>query len=278
MNIKNIIKASTKPALYTPGSAQMWTDEYISTQLLEVHLNQHLDLASRNEKTIDTTIDWILGKTCGEKLNILDLGCGPGLYTSKFAEKGHIVTGLDFSKSSIDYATKTAETTGLDITYRRQDYLTFDEENKYDLIIMIFTDFGVLHPQQRQTLLANIHRALKPGGTFLFDVLNNNAPVKETGNRSWEMAEKGFWRPAPFIALSESFYYEEEDVSLNQHLVIDESGACESYRFWIHTFTHAKLEKLLQTGGFHSISCYENVLPDSPLCASDSVTFCRCIK
>ncbi len=278
MNIEKIIEISTKPKPYSPGTAQMWTDEYISTQLLEVHLNQHVDLASRNTKTIDLTVDWILDKVSGKNLKILDLGCGPGLYTSKFAKKGHTVTGLDFSTNSIDYATEAAQKDSLDITYRRQDYFTLDEENKYDLIIMIFTDFGVLNPSQRQTLLANIHRALKPGGTFLFDVLNSNAPVKETGNRNWEMAAKGFWRPTPYIALNESFYYEKEDVALNQHLVLDEFENFESYRFWIHTFTHDQLNKLLDSAGFRAIDCYDKILPDSAFYTSDSITFCICKK
>jgi 2-polyprenyl-3-methyl-5-hydroxy-6-metoxy-1,4-benzoquinol methylase len=105
-----------------------------------------------------------------EKMSILDLGCGPGLYTEIMAERGHKVTGIDFSKNSIDYARNEAIRKNLDIKYVNQSYLDLCEENMYDLIMMIFTDFGVLVPQERETLLQNIYRALKPGGTFVFDV------------------------------------------------------------------------------------------------------------
>ncbi len=38
-----------KPELYTQGTSFMWTDEHISKQLLDVHLNVDTDLASRKK-------------------------------------------------------------------------------------------------------------------------------------------------------------------------------------------------------------------------------------
>ena len=78
----------------------MWTDPYISEQLLQIHLNPELDLASRKYSTIQSTAEWVLSKVSKKKMKILDLGCGPGLYSEIFANKGHLVTGVDFSKNS----------------------------------------------------------------------------------------------------------------------------------------------------------------------------------
>lgn len=39
---------------------------------------------------------------------VLDLSCGPGLYTSRFARARLQVTGVDFSRSTIDYASRYA--------------------------------------------------------------------------------------------------------------------------------------------------------------------------
>ena len=278
MNIKTILDDSKKPAPYTAGTAQMWEDEYISTQLLQVHLNQDIELASRKESTIAETISWILNKVDGSPLTILDLGCGPGLYTEKLASKGHLVTGVDFSKNSIDYAKDSAQRKNLNISYRQQDYLTLAEENQYDLIMMIFTDFGVLSPEQRTCLLAKIHKALKPGGTFVFDVLNDNASTQEAGNREWEMAESGFWRSVPYLTLSESFYYEKEDVTLQQHVVIEDDGKHEIYRFWVHKFSPSDINQILTEADFSVVNCYDKVIPDSLPCPSDSVMFCTAKK
>ncbi|MBK8417538.1 MAG: class I SAM-dependent methyltransferase [Anaerolineales bacterium] len=45
--------------------------------------------------------------------SILDLGCGPGLYTSRLARAGFQITGMDYSYSSIEYATKYANDNNL---------------------------------------------------------------------------------------------------------------------------------------------------------------------
>jgi SAM-dependent methyltransferase len=108
MEFDTIIAATKRPAVYSKGTAQMWVDEYISVRLLEVHLNPDIELASRKETTINKTVAWILDKVPGEKLEILDLGCGPGLYAEKLASRGHRVTGMDFSANSIRYASAMA--------------------------------------------------------------------------------------------------------------------------------------------------------------------------
>ena len=118
MNLADIISKIEKPKIYEKGTAFMWTDEHISKQLLNIHLNPDIDLGSRKKSTIEKTANWILDtqKEKG-KLNILDLGCGPGLYTEIFAKAGHNVTGIDISKNSIEYAKKCAKDKKLDITY-----------------------------------------------------------------------------------------------------------------------------------------------------------------
>jgi hypothetical protein len=42
MELHKIIEATKRPEVYSKGTAKMWVDEYISEQLLEVHLNTRL--------------------------------------------------------------------------------------------------------------------------------------------------------------------------------------------------------------------------------------------
>jgi 2-polyprenyl-3-methyl-5-hydroxy-6-metoxy-1,4-benzoquinol methylase len=276
MDIKTILQAH-KPKLYEKGIAVMWTNKYISTQLLEIHLNSDVDLASRKEDTIDSTVGWIFDNVPGDKLNILDLGCGPGLYTEKYAQRGHAVNGIDFSENSISYAINSAKERSLNISYRCQDYLSLYDVNRYDLITMIFTDFCVLEPRDRDILLQNVFRALKPGGTFLFDVMNDDyAGISES--RSWEAADKGFWSPCPYLALSENIYYKDEKVILSQHIVIDEKGETEIYRFWSHLYSNNDLAQILSIHNFLNPNFFENVIPDSVNYRSGDVTFCITTK
>ena len=40
---------------------------------------------------------------------ILDIGCGPGMFTARFAEKARSVTGLDISGKMVEYARQNTE-------------------------------------------------------------------------------------------------------------------------------------------------------------------------
>lgn len=278
MNIQKLIKATQKPEIYAKSTANMWVDEHIANQLLETHLSQDTDLASRKESTISSTVQWVLSQVPGDTLTILDLGCGPGLYTERLAEKGHAVTGMDFSSNAIRYARESAQRNKLNIAYIQQDYLELDEENRYDLVLMIFLDFCVLPPKDRAKLLKSIYRALKPGGTFLFDVLNVHHTLGGSEPKDWQIAEQGFWRSSPYLVLSETFQYKEEQVLLDQHVVMDEDETIDVYRFWRHAFAHADIMQLMTKQGFRTISCHDGILPDCELYRSEDVTFCMALK
>lgn len=279
MNFDQLINYSKKPKIYTPGTKQMWTDAHISKQLLSVHLNSDVDLASRKPAVIQKTINWILEKSGNENMKILDLGCGPGLYTEIFARKGHEITGIDFSKSSINFARANAARMNLKIEYLNANYLEIDlPANQFDLVTLIYTDFGVLLPEERTKLLEMISMVLKKGGIFIFDVLNDKNPEEKVPTKSWETATSGFWKNNPYLALSDSFYYPENKVILSQHLIIDEQGKTDLYRFWTHLFSQFDLLEILKNYSFTGISFHENVLPESDQWNGKNVTFCRAVK
>jgi len=274
MNIQELIKQTQKPALYEKGSAVMWTDPYISQQVLQIHLHPDIDLGSRKHTTVDSTVEWILAQTDKEVMNILDLGCGPGLYTERFAQKGHKVTGVDYSMNSIVHAKDEALKKGLDIHYLHQDYLELDvPESAFDLVTLIYTDLGVLNPDERDMLLGNIKKALKPNGIFIFDLLNDKDLEKKISPKSWEASEGGFWRSTPYLAISDSMLYAEEKVVLSQHVVVEDERT-EVYRFWTHFFSHEDISNMLSPHGFTNMNFHEDVLPVGDIWNGDNVTFC----
>jgi len=275
MNIPDIISKTEKPGIYEKGSAFMWTDKHISKQLLKIHLNPDIDIGSRKRSSIEKTARWIL-ETQKDKgqLNILDLGCGPGLYTEIFANAGHNVTGVDISKNSIEYAGKSAKDKKLNITYINASYLEVNlESNSYDLVVLIYTDLGVLTPTERDKLLDMVFSVLKKGGTFIFDVLKDQEIEKKTSSKNWELSKKGFWKELPYLALSESFLYPEEKVILFQHTIVDEEENIEIYRFWTHFFSQNDIGKILKNHNFIDISFREDILPKGDLWNGDNVIF-----
>ena len=279
MDILNILSQTRNPRLYEKGTATMWTDEYISEQLLKIHLNTELDLASRKMETVERTSRWILEKAGRTQMDILDLGCGPGLYAGYMAKKGHRVTGIDFSKTSITHAKQQAEGKMPEINYIQANYLEYDfGEDKFDLVILIYTDFGVLLPGERKVLLQKINRLLKKGGMLIFDVMNDKNIEMKGSPQTWEYSEKGFWKASPYLALSGSFLYPEEKVILYQHVIIDGNESIDVYRFWTHYFSNADIEKELDCEGFINSEFFTDVLPEGDIWNGDNVTFCVTLK
>lgn len=279
MDVDKLQLAAQRPKIYEKGDSFIWTDDHISKKLLELHLDPEVDSASRSLRSIDRTIDFISRYCEGSPRHILDLGCGPGLYLEKLAAMGHVCTGIDYSRNSIAYAIHSAKEKGLGITYLELDYLELDFKSQFDLIILIYTDLGVLLPEERTELLLRIHVALQPGGILIFDVLNDrNKEQKFREHQTWSFEFSGFWKPSPYLELANDFHYPDERVFLKQHTIIDESDRIQNYRFWTHYFNQEDIIEMLAPHGFIGTECFENILPSNDLWDGENVTFCKTQK
>jgi 2-polyprenyl-3-methyl-5-hydroxy-6-metoxy-1,4-benzoquinol methylase len=99
-------------------AADLWTDEHISSRMLDYHLNGSVDIASRNTRFMDRSAAWLASRfVLAEGKAVADFGCGPGLYTARFAASGAFVTGVDFSERSLRHARESARREGLSIDY-----------------------------------------------------------------------------------------------------------------------------------------------------------------
>ena len=101
----NLLTIFERPPLYKKMEIPFWDDEHISLQMLKAHLNPDFDGASRKLDFINKSVNWIARIAQPSEYNeLLDIGCGPGIYAEKFARFGYSVTGIDFSRRSISYA------------------------------------------------------------------------------------------------------------------------------------------------------------------------------
>lgn len=266
IDFKKILKLSKKPDIFTRTDDEFWNDPYISQKMLEAHLNPGLDAASRSFKTIDRSVKWLTEKILPEPDNstkILDLGCGPGLYSTGLARAGYMITGIDFSERSISYAKKQAEAENLEIKYLYQNYLTIDYRKEFDVIMLIYCDLGALTDEERDILLDKIYRALKPGGLFIFDVFTDKNREDSSIGRSWEVTEKGFWKSEPYIALTETLLYPENDTFLDQTIVMTADKEVNLYRIYDHFYTRKTISELLDRHGFKDHNYYANLQGNS---------------
>lgn len=59
---------------------KLWADDHTSKKMLEFHLNEFIDVSSRNKDFIDRSVDWIVSHfRVGVNTRIADFGCGSGL-------------------------------------------------------------------------------------------------------------------------------------------------------------------------------------------------------
>lgn len=260
IDLAQLLALQKKPLPFSPGEALFWDDPHISIGMLEAHLDPNSDRASRRPALIDRSVEWLtetLNLTPG--MAVLDLGCGPGLYASRLAQRGLNVTGIDGSRRSIDYAQKDAGEQGLTIDYRYANYLDLTAQEMYDAALLIYGDFCPLSPDQRSTLLGNVWRALKPGGHFVLDVTTRIHRQQSANRNGWYVADRGFWKPGPHLVLEEGFDYPEESIFLDQYIVIEADGRMSVYRNWFQDYSRDTITAELEAGGFRVESLWSDL-------------------
>jgi cyclopropane fatty-acyl-phospholipid synthase-like methyltransferase len=258
---KNLELINSRPEpfeFYT--ASDLWTDEHTSKQMLTYHLNEDVDLSSRNTKFIDRSVEWLVSRfEVGHGTKIADFGCGPGLYATRLAQRKADVTGIDFSKRSIQYAQDVASRQGLAINYTHQNYLEFDTDERFHLILMIMCDFCALAPTQRKKILRKFHSLLEVGGSILLDVYSLTAFGQREEDARYEInLLDGFWSPDKYYGFLNTFKYEKDKVVLDKYTIIEAARTRTVYN-WLQYFSPETLEKEFAEAGFLVEAVYSDV-------------------
>jgi len=258
---EEIEKIATRPKpfeFYT--ASDLWTDEHTSKQMLSCHLNEEIDVSSRNAAFIDRSAEWITSYfNVGAGTKIADFGCGPGLYATRLAKKQADVTGIDFSKRSIQYAQEVATKEGLSIHYVNQNYLEFETDERFGLLLMIMCDFCALSPTQRKKMLSKFYTILEPGGSVLLDVYSLTAFDQREETAMYEAnLLNGFWSPNKYYGFVNTFKYESEKVVLDKYTIIEASRTRIVYN-WLQYFSPEALEREFVECGFAVEKLYSDV-------------------
>lgn len=245
----------------SPNTLAFWDDDHISAQMLTAHLDPSHDAASRRPPLRQRTLAWIdreVFSPRGTSLDVVDLGCGPGLYALEWARAGHRVTGLDLSRRSLAYAQEEARKAGVEIAYRRQSYLTLNDEERFGAAVMIWCDMGALTKAERAEVLSRIFRALKPGGTLIFDVWGPRFGANPVNQSQTTAHESGFWSPTPYRVTEETVWH--PGVLARRVTVAADGAPTRVYHLRDYWFTGEELEALVAQAGFTSTRIHTGVL------------------
>ncbi len=242
-----------------------WDDPGFSRRMLREHLDQEHDDASRRFEVIDRHVEWIHHALLdSEPSRVLDLGCGPGLYTSRLAMLGHECVGIDFSPAAIEYAIERSHIEGHHCTYRKADIRHADYGSGYRLVMLNFGEFNMFRRADAMNILERSHAALEEGGVLLLEP-HTFEGIRMLGGRakSWYAAERGVFSDRPYICLEENFWDAPSRTTTTRFYVIEAgTGSIERYGQTFQAYTEEEYVKLLQDCWYGDLRVFPSLSGD----------------
>lgn len=250
MDISTLISASRHIQLSAEESKIPWDEPAFSQRMLANHLSQDHDWASRRQGIIEQQVEWIASQL-SPGAHILDLGCGPGLYTQRLAERGFHCTGVDFSPASVSWARQQAQKAGLNIDYVQQDIRAYWPDKSFDFIMITFGELNVFSTADARSLVSRCALWLEPGGRLLTEV-HTFDEVKRQGmaEPSWQRCPDGLFLGVPHLLLTEHGWDEEAQTSSTQFWAIEANGQTTRFGSQMTAWRYDEYVSLLDNAGF----------------------------
>jgi SAM-dependent methyltransferase len=176
---------------------------------------------------------------CTAPGRVIDLGCGTGRVLIPLAQRGHWVLGVDLSQEMLAIAREKALAAHVSIQCLRANVVELDglADGSFDCALCLFSTLGMIAGRApRRRLLAQVHRLLRPGGTFLLHAHNRWFNFWDPQGRQWLFRDIG-------RALLRSASSGDRDMPAH-----DGQG-----RLTLHLFTRREICRLLRHAGFQIV-------------------------
>jgi SAM-dependent methyltransferase len=256
LRLLDVVRRREPPEPWSEGDNIPWHDPGFSPRMLRAHLSQEHDAASRRAEKIDRHVAAVHARLLGGRPSrVLDLGCGPGLYTSRLAALGHACTGVDYSPASIAHARRQSAEAASRCTYIEADVRTADLGGGYGLVTMLYGELNVFAPEDARAILARARAALREGGVLLLEPHTFEA-VRGMGEEpaTWYSSESGLFADAPHLCLIEHHWDEERRATTTRYYVVDAaSGAVVRHAQTMQAYARAEYDALLREAGFRDV-------------------------
>lgn len=172
-----------------------------------------------------------------KRLDVLDIGTGPGFFAILSALRGHNVTAADMSPDMLEKAKKNAEFVGVDVNFEQVGRMLPFENKRFDLIMSRDVTWTLTEPEKQLRHWAD---KLKTGGTMIYfdaewyyylkdrkyrdELEENRRKVRENGGFTYEKAKN-----LENLALSLPMTYKNRPVWDREYWKEQDGFVCEIY-------------------------------------------------
>jgi len=222
-------------------------------------LHEYYDLLSASQNDIDAKnrfIDKILSPHKVE--TVLDFTCGTGAQLFGLTKFGYEMTGVDLSPFLLKIARDKAQEQKLDLELIEGDMREIKVGN-FDSIITIFNAIGHLTKADFERGIRNIHRNLKVGGLYVFDIFNLNAMTDDTV-KNLEMGVRKTVNDTKIYHVQNSKINRENGHLTSSDCFVLQKGCSKPKvfkdKFTLQIYTAEELREILVRNGFKVLGQY----------------------
>ncbi|MDQ0221644.1 class I SAM-dependent DNA methyltransferase [Streptococcus moroccensis] len=127
--------------------------------------------AIMDDSLYDLWTDFSLRHFSKGKTKLLELACGTGIQSLRFAQAGFEVTGLDLSEEMLKVAEKRAQEAGVKIDFVAANMMDLSGIGQFDLVTSYSDSLCYLADEvEMGDTFTEVYKHLNDGGTFIFDV------------------------------------------------------------------------------------------------------------
>lgn len=178
--------------------------------------------------------------------SVLDVGCGIGRQAVELATRGYEVLGLDLSLAMLSRASENAQNRGAKLNFLQSDMLEMEFTELFDAAYCVGSTFGFFDDDKNADVIQRLHRALKPGGTLLLEVINRDCAAQQHPAMNWYEGDG-------CVCMEETNFNWFTSRLEGKRTLLLEDGRQREQKFSMRMYSLHELGKILHNAGFRVI-------------------------